>query len=193
MKPFECGIEFVILIHPIEVKRRIATGRMAHLCLADSHLIAGKEFSSNREVQSILANPKNFCVTLYPGPRSKNLSLMTEEARACFVPPGKKLVVFVIDGTWNTAGRMIRSDGLRDLPTISFDPETQSRFRVRKQPAPECLSTIEAIHRTIDLLKGPSSSREHDTLLDVFDQMVEFQLLFSESKAAPEPPNRSDV
>ena len=41
---------------------------------------------------------------------------------------------------------------LGPLPRISFDPGEPSRFRGRKQPKPECLSTIEAIHRTIDLL-----------------------------------------
>jgi DTW domain-containing protein YfiP len=50
---------------------------------------------------------------------------------------------------------------------------------VRKQPAPEFLSTIEAIHQTIDLF-AEGGSREHDNLLTVFDQMVEFQLRFTE-------------
>lgn len=181
VKPFSCAVKFVILIHPIEVKRRIATGRMAHLCLRDSELIEGQEFSENARVQSILRDQSHHCVVLYPGRRSTNLSLLSNEGRTALIPPGKKLVVFVIDGTWNTAGRMIRSSGLRDLPTISFDPDTVSRFRVRKQPAPECLSTIEAIHRTIELLGVAPKAREHDNLLDVFDHMVEFQLLFTDS------------
>lgn len=184
--PFDSGIHFVILIHPIEVKRRIATGRMAHLCLKGSTLIEGTEFSQNRKVREIVLDKRNHCVVLYPGRRSVNLSLLSDEGRASLVPAGKKLVVFVIDGTWNTAGRMIRSDCLRELPTISFEPGLKSRFRVRKQPAPECLSTIEAIHHTLDLLQGRADNspdvREHDNLLTVFDQMVEFQLRFTESK-----------
>jgi hypothetical protein len=51
---------------------------------------------------------------------------------------------------------------------------------VRKQPAQECYSTIEAIHHTIELL-GPScgfsvAQREHDRLLFIFDKMVSRQL-----------------
>lgn len=46
LQPIDCVINFVILIHPIEAKRRIATGRMAHLCLKDSHLIKGINYSS---------------------------------------------------------------------------------------------------------------------------------------------------
>ena len=42
IQPINCPINFVILIHPIEAKRRIATGRMSHLCLKGSHLIKGQ-------------------------------------------------------------------------------------------------------------------------------------------------------
>lgn len=187
VKPFDPKIHFVILIHPIEVKRRIATGRMAHLCLQNSTLIEGQEFSSNKKVSEIVSNLDNHCVVLYPGRNSLNLSSLSNGQRASFMPDGKRLVIFVIDGTWNTAGRMIRSQHLRELPTISFDSTFPSRFRVRRQPAPEYLSTIEAIHQTIDLL-GPvtapaseSAERAHDNLLTVFDSMVEFQLRFTKS------------
>jgi DTW domain-containing protein YfiP len=175
VKPFDPGVQFVILIHPIEARRRVATGRMAHLSLRGSILIEGIEFSGHPQIRELVSSPENHCVILYPGRNSTDLS----HEGAAFIPNGKKLVVFVIDGTWATAGRMIRSEDLRGLPSISFTPSTRSRFRVRRQPAAECLSTIEAIHRTIDLL---GTTQDHDRLLTVFDKMVEFQLGFSESK-----------
>ncbi len=178
VKPFAADMKFVILIHPIEVKRRIATGRMAHLCLKDSELIQGQEFSNSIRVQALTQDEKNHCVVLYPGDRSVNLTALTPNERKQLIPDGKKLVIFVIDGTWNTAGRMIRSTHLKNLPRISFDADAPSRFRVRKQPMPECLSTIEAIHKTIELYSPETN--DHDNLLDVFDQMVEFQLKFTE-------------
>lgn len=159
----------------MEARRRVATGRMAHLCLRGSTLIEGIQFSGHAKIREIVSNPENHCVILYPGRNSVDLS----SAGSSFVPEGKKLVVFVIDGTWATAGRMIRSEDLRGLPSVSFSLVARSRFRVRKQPAAECLSTIEAIHRTIDLL---GTTSEHDSLLKVFDRMVEFQLGFTESK-----------
>jgi len=175
VKPFDPGVQFVILIHPIEARRRVATGRMAHLSLRGSILIEGVEFSGHPQIRELVSSPENHCVILYPGRNSTDLS----REGAAFIPDAKKLVVFVIDGTWATAGRMIRSEDLRGLPSISFTPSTRSRFRVRRQPAAECLSTIEAIHRTIDLL---GTTQDHDRLLTVFDKMVEFQLGFSESK-----------
>ena len=184
VRAFATDVHFVILIHPIEVRRRIATGRLAHLCLENSTLIEGIDFSDDARVRAFTADSGNRCVALYPGRDSINLSRLNHEGRRELVAGAKRLVIFVIDGTWATAGRMRRSRGLIDLPTVSFNPDRQSRFRVRKQPAPECLSTIEAIHHTLDLLSDDEGPRPHDNLLEVFDRMVEAQLGFIEERRA---------
>ncbi len=176
-------VKFVILTHPIEVKRRIATGRMSHLCLANSELIIGHNFTQNEKVNLILNEPKYESVILYPGRQALNLSRLPVDQRKPFTPLGKELALFVIDGTWNTARKMLHlSENLKKIPQICFTPERLSNFRVRKQPAPECVSTIEAIHQTIELI-GPhigfaTETREHDKLLKVFDRLVEQQLVF---------------
>lgn len=180
---FNCHINFVILIHPIEVKRRIATGRMSHLCLQDSYLITGQDYTQDHMVNSLLQDPDYQSVILYPGSSSKNLSLLDDDEKINIFSQNKKLRIFVIDGTWATARKMIRqSENLKCLPRICFSPTTPSNFRVRKQPHPNCYSTIEAIHHTIELI-GQSQgydpkTREHDKLLKVFDYMVERQLGF---------------
>lgn len=183
IQTFNCQIDFVILIHPIEVHRRIATGRMSHLTLQNSHLIMGQDYSENVQVNRLLEDPTRHCVMLYPGRASHNLSPMTEPERAQLFPAGKKLTIFVIDGTWATARRTVRqSKNLHAMPRICFSPAKPSTFRVRKQPHAACYSTIEAIHHTIELV-GLSQgfdpeTREHDKLLYVFDKMVERQLEF---------------
>lgn len=183
---FDPQIKFVILIHPIEMRRRIATGRMSYLTLQNSHLIMGQDYSHNSEVNALLKNPEFHPVVLYPGLRSTNLSHLSCEAeRQSLFPTDKKLLLFVIDGTWATAKKtMYQSANLQNLPRICFSPAKPSTFRVRKQPAPGCYSTIEAIHQTIDLLGDRPgfkvASREHDKLLHVFDAMVERQLEFKE-------------
>ena len=178
---FDPNISFVILIHPIEMRRRIATGRMSHLCLEQSHLISGQNYSDNEIVNGLIQDPQRHSVILYPGPDSQNLSSMPQDQRRELVPAGKKLTVFVIDGTWATAKKMMReSQNLRALPQICFAPEKPSTFRVRKQPSDLCYSTIEAIHQTIELLGDSqgfvTAQRWHDNLLEVFDVMVERQL-----------------
>ncbi len=178
VKSFDPGVKFVILTHPIEVRRRIATGRMSHLCLKNSELIVGHDYSRNQKVNAILANPEYHSVILYPGRQSLNISTWSDDERKNLIPSNKKLAIFVIDGTWNTARKMLHlSSNLKSLPQICFTPNRLSTFRVRKQPAPECVSTIEAIHQCIGLL---GLSQEHDQLLEVFDQLVEQQLVFVE-------------
>jgi DTW domain-containing protein len=190
VQTFDCNVTFVILIHPMEARRRIATGRMSHLCLKNSYLLAGQDYSQNKTVNDLIDDPRNHCVTLYPGLRSVNLTQLEEEERTSLFPKDKKLVVFVIDGTWGTARKMMRlSTNVQNLPRICFTPDRLSNFRVRKQPKPECYSTVEAIHHTIELL-GTSrgfnpETREHNKLLHVFDWMVESQLRFVERALEP--------
>ena len=170
-------------MHPIERRRRIATGRMSHLSLMDSELIVGESFENDRRLNEILKNPEFNCVVLYPGVRSLNLTLSTTETKQSLFVNGKKTVVIVIDGTWATAKKMMnRSPNIKFLQKICFTPPGPSRFRVRKQPRAECFSTIEAIHHTIELLGGnagfDTQSNQHQNLLNVFDKMVERQLEF---------------
>lgn len=172
--PFNPGLRFAILIHKRETQKRFATGRMSHLFLQNSELIIDyNDYSKNERVNEILADDKFFPVILYPGVRSLNLS----ESQSRFeIPAGKELVVFVIDGTWSTAQKtMLRSKNLQNLPRICFTPTKPSRFRIRQQPKEHFVSTIEAIHQTIDLI-APITGRPHDRMLEVFDHMVNQQM-----------------
>jgi len=186
---FDPRIDFVILIHPLEVRRRIATGRMAHLILENSKLIMGQDYSQYDEVNDLIEDSSRHCVILYPGMHSQNLSLISREDRLTLFPQSKKLTLFVVDGTWATARRtMHQSENLKTLSRYCFSPQKPSTFRVRKQPNSICYSTIEAIHHTIELLGESqgfdSTEKIHDNLLDVFDKMVELQLEFIKTSEA---------
>lgn len=183
IQKFDPKIKFVILMHPIERRRRIATGRMSHLSLHDSELIVGQSFADDRRLNIILKNPEYNCVVLYPGKQSIDISRSAPEMKQSLFVEGKKTVVIVIDGTWATAKKMMnQSPNLNELRRICFVPPGPSRFRVRKQPRAECYSTIEAVHHTIELLAEVSGfdlvTAEHKGLLNVFDKMVERQLKF---------------
>ena len=188
LRPVDPRIRFIVLIHPLEARRRIATGRMSHLCLSNSLLIRGEDYTGNRAIDAVVSDPGVHSVVLYPGPTSLDLSRIPADARTALFPADKKLAVFVIDGTWWTARKIVRSANIAGLPRVCFTPRTPSRFRVRKQPSAGCWSTIEAIHEAIELL-GPGqgfdvASRAHDVLLDTFDAMVERQLACIQSMRA---------
>ncbi|CAN5662959.1 hypothetical protein BH10BDE1_BH10BDE1_15390 [soil metagenome] len=183
LRPFDAQIEFVVLIHKIEARRRIATGRMSSLLLKRSTLIEGDQFDSHPKVNELIARDGVHPVVLYPGPGSIDLTYTPRDELKRLAPEGQRLLVFVIDGTWATARRTMRlSKNLSRLPRVCFSPRRESQFKVRKQPAAHCLSTLEAIHETIELLGDTqgfdTASREHDHMLDIFSFMVERQRLF---------------
>ncbi len=139
-------------------------------------------------VDSILSNEDHHCVVLYPGDDSINLSTLDSQQKEKLFPLNKKLVVFVLDGTWSTAKKTLaRSQNLSHLPRICFTPTKTSNFRVRRQPKPYCYSTVEAIHQTIELVGGSRGfevkQREHDHLLDIFNWLVENQMALSQKAA----------
>jgi DTW domain-containing protein YfiP len=180
---FNPQIKFVILTHPMEMRRRIATGLMSHLCLENSEWLIGQDYSASERIEELLNNPELQPMVLYPGRLSVNLSEMSAGQRSEIFLIEKTPLVFVIDGTWATARKTMRlSKNLIMLPRVCFTPAKASRFRVRKQPRANCLSTIEAIHHFIELMgtrpRFDLSARTHDGLMRVFDAMVERQIEF---------------
>ena len=93
--PITTRTKFVFLMHPYEFKRvKAATGRLTHLCLADSAIHVGVGFDENEEVQGLIRDPKNFCVLLYPTRDARDLS-KGELHAADF--QGRRLVVFLLE------------------------------------------------------------------------------------------------
>ncbi|MGK5087823.1 tRNA-uridine aminocarboxypropyltransferase [Bdellovibrionota bacterium FG-2] len=175
LRPFQTsGLVLVFLQHPRERKRTIGTARIAHLCIANSKLFMGIKFDQRPQVDALIEDRKNYCMVLYPGPQAINISADSPEAHDRLAPEGKKLVIFLIDGTWASAKRMIKwSPRLAGLPQVCFTPGRESEYGFRRQPHPHCLSTIEATHHLLEILE-PSPHLEQ--LLELFRDMVKRQV-----------------
>lgn len=184
IRSFKSDPELVILIHPRETKRAIGTARLAHLAICNSLLFRGDAtvVDADSRIQRLIEDDRRKSVVLFPGPGSLDLDdEQSDLAPLRSAPQG--LRVFVIDGTWSEARKIVqRSRALRDLPQIMFRPERPSRYRIRKQPKPVCVSTIEAIHALLERCSARGlgrlpASHAHDGLLDVFDRMVDMQII----------------
>ena len=161
----------VLLQHPKERKNSIGTARLTHLSVEDSVLVPGTGFEKDPVVSALLADPGNLNVVLFPGSDAYSLPERVEDLRT--LTGERKLVVFVIDGTWSLAkGMLRRSPRIASLPKVCFTPERPSQYKVRKQPAPHCLSTIEAVH---SLVRALNPELEADRLLEYFARMVDRQ------------------
>jgi DTW domain-containing protein YfiP len=172
IEAFDVNFDLVLLQHPNERRSTVTTARMTHLFVRGSRIIEGASFASHAQVDALLADPTRHCVVLYPGPTSVDVG--TPEWR---VPAGKRLLVFVLDGTWSTAAKMLRmSPNLQALPQIRFTPTRESEYGFKKQPRAECLSTLEAVH---DLLEALEPAANRDGLLRLFRNLVQEQLRFA--------------
>lgn len=181
LRPFDPGLSFVLLTHPGEAKKRLATGRMAYCALDGSFFFRGFDFDSSKEFRALLNNRDYEPFVLYPGSNASNLSEMSAPQKAERFGGSRRPLVIVIDGTWGNAKKMYRlSTCLHSLPRIAYIPTTESRFRVRRQPKAECHSSIEAIHSVIDMVGDArgfaTSSRIHDRLISLFDYHIDKQV-----------------
>jgi DTW domain-containing protein YfiP len=173
----ETQTRFVFLMHPKEFKEEKAgTGRLTHLCLPNSELHMGIAFDNDDSVQALIASPSHFPVLLYPGPQALNLS---EGQLAPTDVGSRRLVVFLLDATWTGARKMLRlSPSLQRLPRIMFTPAAPSRYVIKQQPHPACLSTLEATHELLLALERSGLDRypRPAQLLDLFERMQAYQL-----------------
>jgi DTW domain-containing protein YfiP len=184
--PMATRTRLVLLMHPKEHKHeKAATGRLTHLCLANSRIIPGVGFDQNEEVQAIIRDPANFPVLLYPGREAVNLTPTSAPSIESPLAPfraalgTRTLTVFLLDATWALGRKMLRlCPTLQALPRVMFTPSAPSRYIIKQQPHPSCLSTLEATHELLLALQaaGLDDYPLPDQLLSLFQRMQDYQL-----------------
>ncbi len=104
---------------------------------------------------------------LYPAPEARDLAELSPADR-----PGS---LVVLDGTWHQAQTLHRDiEALRGLPKFRFSPEAPSRYRIRREPKSDYVSTIEAIVHALRLLEPELAGL--DAMLDSFVKMIDLQI-----------------
>jgi tRNA-uridine aminocarboxypropyltransferase len=149
-----------ILQHKRERHHPIGTARIAELGLLRSRVDVCYEPPG-------MPSRLDGVALLYPGLDSRPLASLEPQERP------ERLVV--LDGTWNHARVMYRDfHWLHTLPRYSIEPEQGSRYRIRKEPRHDCLSTIEAIIEALMILEPETAGLEG--LLTAFERMIDRQL-----------------
>ena len=159
--PIETQMRLVLLMHPKEFKKQLlGTGRMTHASLPNSEIIMGIDFSQDRRVNELLSEPQNFCTVLWPG---ENALAWSGDDSLPAQLNGRKLVVFLLDGTWNCARKMYRlSHNLHELPKLALNPTKPSAFTIKQQPDVRCLSTVEATQLLFETLESAGLEARQD-------------------------------
>src|SRR5690606_19540844 len=136
--------EIVILQHPRERFHPIGTARIASLGLNKVRVEIDHAHALRNGERSLDLAPG--CGLLYPGPSSRDLATL---------PPAEHpRQIVVIDGTWHHAHTMFRDiPGLAKLPRYRLTPPKPSQYRIRREPARDYVSTVEAIVYCLKLIE----------------------------------------
>jgi len=161
----------VIVQHPHEQFHPFGTARMVERCLDRARIFVDYD-RTLRDGRRPLPLPEGAAL-LYPGPDARDLATLAPEERPS--------ALVVIDGTWGQARTLYRElPALHSLPRVSFDAARPSRYRIRKQPRQECLSTLEAVVRALEFIEP--ETRDLAGLLGAFDAMIDGQLRTAEAR-----------
>ena len=164
----------LVLQHPRERLHPIGTARFARLGLCRSRVEVAWNAGLREDVAPSWVEPGT--ALLYPVAGARELAQLSPDER-----PRRLLV---LDGTWHTAASLYRDKRwLRDLPHVRLSPAAPSRYRLRREPLPDCLSTIEAIVGALRLLEPELLGL--DALLGAFDAMIDEQLTHALRRAGP--------
>lgn len=144
----------------------IGTARMASLCLPNSELHVAVRWEGSPAMLRALGDPTRPAALLYPGEGA--IDVMAE-------PPSTPITLVVVDGTWNQAKKLVRSNpSLAALPRYSFVPPAPSEYRIRREPREDYVSTIEALVHVLGALEG--DAQRFAQLLIPFRAMIDTQI-----------------
>ena len=155
----------VVLQHPHERTHPFGTARLVRLCLPTASVhVPCAGFTGTLEHRIDL--PPD-AVVLFP---SDDAPLLEDLVR-----PGPPSTLVAIDGTWAHAKRLWRENGwLRQFRHARLQPSEPSRYRIRKEPRADYVSTIEAIVAALRVIE-PDTPRLEE-LLSAFDRMIDHQI-----------------
>jgi DTW domain-containing protein YfiP len=158
----------LILQHRRERDVPINTARIAHMALTNSEMRVGMNFINDAVVERELSDPNRPACVLFPSPGAIDMRVS---------PPKSPCTLVVVDGTWWQANKLLKTTPiLQSLPRYMFAPDAPSRYRIRREPQEDFVSTIEALAAAMSLIEDDESLRTK--LLAPFEAMVERQLAF---------------
>lgn len=166
----------IILQHPRERHHPIGTVRFARLGLGRVEVreCGPRDADSMRRACAL---PPNTAL-LYPSDEARLVSDIPAAERPEHI--------VVVDGTWHQAKTVLRAaPELGALPHIKLAPAAPSQYRIRREPHPDFLSTIEATVAALIALEPDTAGLPG--LLDAFGRMVDTQIEAGQRSGSPPP------
>jgi DTW domain-containing protein YfiP len=153
----------LILQHPSEVNHALNTARLAALGLINAQLLVGEVFEDLPELLNVPGYQPRL---LFPAEGATPLAAQAADA--------SPVLLVVPDGTWRKARKMLYLNPLlAALPRVMLEDAPPTRYRLRKAPGPDALSTLEAIVHALHTLEPQTS---FEALLRPFEALIDGQI-----------------
>ncbi|MBU2098853.1 MAG: DTW domain-containing protein [Gammaproteobacteria bacterium] len=156
----------VVIVQDVrESGHAIGTARMTALSLSDCQLmtinpdncIDSPALDALRLLQPVL---------IYPGENACDMATLAALPKA---------PLLFIDASWRRSRKILHTQPwIAQLPRYALNMDASSRYRIRQQPTPSSLSTLEAVVYTLQQLE-PDPGR-FDTLLATMDWVINQQI-----------------
>ncbi len=83
--------------------------------------------------------------------------------------------LLLLDASWRKSRRLLLSSPwLQSLPAISVDLQVPSRYRIRREPAANYCSSLEAVCAVLAQLER--NQQKYQPLLATMDHMIDLQI-----------------
>ena len=154
----------LVIQHPDEQRHALNTARLLVAGLAGAELIVAERLPQQWGDQ--LLDPAWHTELLFPGADASPLQASAADDRP------RRLIL--LDGTWRKARKLLYLNPvLQQLPQVALPAGLRSRYRLRKAPSAEALSTIEAGMQALQILEP---AVDFSPLLVPFDALIEGQI-----------------
>jgi DTW domain-containing protein len=178
IQPVDNRTPITVIQHPRERKHPFNTARLARLALNRIQLEVAWDIAMDRPELPPGA------ALLYPSESAIELGT---------IPVGDRPShLVVLDGTWPQARSLYRNnEWMRALPHVSLSPAQPSDYRIRREPAQHCLSTIESIAAALEVCEPDNPDLKH--LLTGFTAIIDGQIRRETGQPQPRRAERSRV
>lgn len=160
------SLKVLVLQHPQEPDKELASATLAKTLFPNVTITVGL---SKANLAHALGAPKNTIIdpkkwaVLFLGTQTQKAQFSSEAPQNQFF--GLEGIV-VLDGNWRQSKTLWwRNPWLLKLKRISLNPNKRSAYgAIRREPRPDCLSTMESIGLSLDLAHGLAKrveSHEH--------------------------------
>lgn len=157
--------DVVVLQHPHERTHPFGTARLVGLCLPRARVHVA--YAGAADVLRCEPDVPPDTVVLWPRPDAPLVEDLREHERPS--------TLLAIDGTWAHAKRLYADNPwLSRLRHVRIDPAEPSRYRIRREPRADYVSTLEAIVAALRAFE-PDNHRLGE-LVDAFDRMIDQQV-----------------